>query len=494
MSKEQVATYQTRFALEDESALSACSHLFSSLERKLFADLMAKKSLTSLKKAYISDYRITARQFNSLHFQLKGKIQSAKTLQKERAKELSHKIISIEKKLSKLKGKQLFRQKNAMAKAKKKLHDLRELNKEDAVRLCFGGKKLFRSQFQAKDHAEWKKEWIEKRNNSFFSVGSKDETAGNQSCTLGKKAGKLFLRLRLPHSLESSYGKYIFIEDLSFSYGEKNILEALEENIKRSLLYKAKDPSFKELGRALSYRFVKDGKGWRVFLSVSLKKPPVLSKKELGVIGIDLNVDHLAVVETDRFGNKIKAEKIPLNLYGKTKDQALALIGDVSREIIEQAKISKKPIAIEKLDFGKKKKSLRSQSPKKARMLSSFSYNKIHSFLKAKAYREGIEVLEVNPAYTSMLGHIKYTRLFGLSIHTAAAYTIGRRGLGFFEKLPFGQEVSLLTTKNTTLLFKVPVRNPHLDRVEVLRKTFKEYKAAHVAHFRAEKIRSLNKV
>ena len=134
--------------------------------------------------------------------------------------------------------------------------------------------------------------------------------------------------------------------------------------------------------------------------------------------------------------------------------------------------------------FQKKKRSLRTDAPKKARMLSSFSYNKIISFLQARAYREGIEVLEVSPAYTSMLGHIKYARSLGLSVHTAAAYVIGRRGLGFFEKLPFGQEVPLLT-KNSTLLFKVPVRNPQADRLEVLRKTFKEYKAAHVAHFRA---------
>lgn len=485
MNEELVATYQTRFSLEDETALRAYSQLYSSLERKLFADLMAQKNLTSLKKTYIASYKVTARQFNSLYFQLKGKIKSAKAKQKEQLKELPLTISSLEKKIVRLNGKRLFQKERALARAKKKLKELKSLG--DRVGLCFGGKKLFRAQFQTEDHAEWKKEWIEKRNNSFFSVGSKDETAGNQSCTLGKKDGKLFLRLRLPHSLTAAYGKYLLIEGLSFSYGEKNIIKALEENTNRSLLKKGKDPFFKELGKALSYRFVKDSKGWRVFVSVSLKKPPVLSQKEMGVIGMDLNVDHLAVVKIDRFGNKLKSEKIPLNLYGKTKEQALALIGDATKEIIEQAKASKMPIAVEKLDFVKKKKALRGESPKKARMLSSFSYNKILSFLKAKAYREGIEVLEVSPAYTSMLGHIKYTRPMGLTIHTASAYCIGRRGLGFFEKLPFGQEISLLTTKNTTLLFKVPVRSPHLDKVEVLRKIFKEYKAAHVAHFRAGK-------
>ena len=483
MSEEKVATYQTRFSLQDETALEAYSSLYCRLERKLFADLMAKKNLTALKKEYIASYRITARQFNSLHFQLKGKIRLAKTLQKERAEELKLKIASLEKKLPRLKGKVLFRQKNHLARVRRKLRLLQELNKEEKVSLCFGGKKLFREQF-TQDHIEWKKKWQKRRDSSFFSVGSKDETGGNQSCTLGKKADKLFLRLRLPPALESTHGKYLLIEDLSFAYGEKNLLEALEENTQRNTLHKAKDPTFTERGKALSYRFVQDDKGWRVFVSVAIKKQPLVSNKDLGVVGIDINVDHLAVVETDRFGNKVEAKTIPLALYGKTKDRALALIGDAAADIIEYAKTKGKPIALEHLDFQKKKRSLRTDTPKKARMLSSFSYNKIISFLQARAYREGIEVLEVSPAYTSMLGHIKYARSLGLSVHTAAAYVIGRRGLGFFEKLPFGQEVPLLT-KNSTLLFKVPVRNPQADRLEVLRKTFKEYKAAHVAHFRA---------
>jgi len=475
--QEQVATYQTRFALEDESPLNAYGELYGKLERKLFADLMAKKS-------YIANYKITARQFNSLHFSLKGKIQSAKVLQKEREKELSSQIENLVKKLKKAKGRRLFTLNGRIARLGRKLQEVALLNKEGRVSLCFGGKKLFKAQFQREDLDEWKKEWKAKRGNSFFTVGSKDETSGNQSCTLGEKDGKLFLRVRLPHKLEKEYGKYLLIENLFFAYGEEKVRDALEENKLRSLLQKAKDPSYLGRGTALSYRFVKDHKGWRVFVSLALKPKELLSKKELGVIGIDINADHLALAETDRFGNKVYSEKIPLHLYGKSKEQALALIGDASAYIIAKASQAGKPLAIEHLDFQRKKKSLKEVSSKKARALSSFSYNKVITHLKARAYREGVEVLEVNPAYTSMLGNIKYAKPLGLSVHTAAAYVIGRRGLGFFEKLPFGQKVSLLT-KGATLLFEVPERNPRLDKVAPLRGTFKKYKAAHVAHFKA---------
>ena len=35
-----------------------------------------------------------------------------------------------------------------------------------------------------------------------------------------------------------------------------------------------------------------------------------------------------------------------------------------------------------------------------------------------------------------MLGKVKYMKAYGVSIHCAAAYVIGRRGLGFHERLP----------------------------------------------------------
>ena len=70
--------------------------------------------------------------------------------------------------------------------------------KQHKVDLCFGSKKLFRRQFQCEDQNLWKEQWDKARNSSFFLIGSKDETGGNQSCVFSENNGFIELRLRLP--------------------------------------------------------------------------------------------------------------------------------------------------------------------------------------------------------------------------------------------------------------------------------------------------------
>jgi hypothetical protein len=54
-----------------------------------------------------------------------------------------------------------------------------------------------------------------------------------------------------------------------------------------------------------------------------------------------------------------------------------------------------------------------------------------------------VEVLEVNPQDTSTIGMLKYAPLLHLSKDVAAALVIGRRALGFEEKLPKGYRALL---------------------------------------------------
>ena len=68
--------------------------------------------------------------------------------------------------------------------------------------------------------------------------------------------------------------------------------------------------------------------------------------------------------------------------------------------------------------------------------MSMFAYNKMISAIKSRAKKMGIAVFEVNPAYTSQIGKIKYMKRFGISIHEAASFVVARRAMGFKEKLP----------------------------------------------------------
>ena len=133
-------------------------------------------------------------------------------------------------------------------------------------------------------------------------------------------------------------------------------------------------------GQAISYRFKRDAKGWRVFATTELPEVEITTDRRRGAIGVDLNADHLAVAETDASGNYVKAWRVPLVTYGKSHHQAEALIGDAVSGVVGYARGVGKPLVIERLDFRQKKAVLEGESRKYARMLSSFSYGKVKAY------------------------------------------------------------------------------------------------------------------
>ncbi|MFQ5729034.1 MAG: IS200/IS605 family accessory protein TnpB-related protein, partial [Waddliaceae bacterium] len=397
---EATFTYQTRLQLVGASStiLDEYASLFGHVQRSLFAEIAKGASPLSLKNAYLTRFAITARQFNAIRVDTVGKIDSCKKLLPLQISNLQDRIESLKKKIEKLskKGANNFsihqkkrRLQNLQHRAKKLQSD-QELGK---VRLCFGSKKLFRAQFDLEknsyqSHEEWKQDWDDSRNAHFFVLGSKDETAGNQSCVATlQEDGNLTLRLRLPNALAETYGKFLTITNVRFQYGHDNIVASLQSCLERKHAIKDK----KDLGQAISYRFKEDKKGWIVFATTEMKKPKIITRNDLGAIGVDINADHLALVETDRFGNPIHKRTIFLNTYGKRTNQTLAIIGNACAEIVEWAEQTKKPIIHEQLDFQKKKTSLKENNYKKrSRMLSSLAYNRIITLLKAKAFRHGV--------------------------------------------------------------------------------------------------------
>ena len=299
--------------------------------------------------------------------------------------------------------------------------------------------------------------------------------------------GSLAIRLRLPDAL--GMGKYLFLKNIAFSYGHETLIGALRENSTRSALQKAKNDLFSERGAAISYRFIRDSKGWRIFASVQVPPPVYTTQASLGYIGIDLNVDHLAIVETNAHGNLDSYETVSLNLYGKSSNQARAMIGEVAKTLVNKALRLKKPIVLEKLDFTAKKRSLKEIQPAKARILSSFAYQCTLEAIKARAYRFGVQVLEVNPAYTSLIGKLKFAKRYGLSVHHAAAFCIARRVREFSETLPAHADIP--DGKGAYVAFVVPVRNQQRSNWAYLGMVLREVRAALAEHFRVTKCQSV---
>lgn len=75
-------------------------------------------------------------------------------------------------------------------------------------------------------------------------------------------------------------------------------------------------------------------------------------------------------------------------------------------------------------------------------MLSGLTYSTFRSMLESRAKRFGVEVIKVNPAFTSLIGHFKFMKKYGISSHSSASMVIARRGLRFnnIEKLVYGTD------------------------------------------------------
>ena len=475
-------TYETRILVDDSSygILSSYANLFAQVEHHLFKAKIANTDPNACKRSFLKQFGITGRQYNACHTILQGKIDSIKERRNGQISDLEAKIKALEPKIKKIKNSLIAHQKKRrLSFLKIKLTQLKADRDQNIVRLCFGSKKLFHAQFSLEDngfdsHDEWKQTWENQRSSEFFVLGSKNECGGNQSCSAFlQEDGSLTLRLRLPNAFVEQHGTYLLMPNVRFAYGHKEIVTALASN------------------QALCYRFKRDEKGWRIFLSVKISPTPILSDDKLGAIGIDINYNHLSIVETDRFGNPIQKQTIPLNLYGKRSKQAKALIGEACKDVVKIAENAKKPLVLEKLDFQQKKISLRETQVSYARMLSSFAYSSILTHIKSRAQKQGIEIKEVNPAYTSIIGRIKFSKRYGLSIHQAAALVIARRSLRFSEKLP-SRLTDIPDGRGGHVALPLPARNRGEHVWTLWRKLGKKLSVVLAAHFRAIKNRSIS--
>ena len=477
-SSEQrlAATYQTRVCCyaaveraDGDAALSAYAELYGRVERRLFAEVSAGRSAVSLKSEYLKRHEMPARMYNGVRVSLEGKVSSVKEQQKLRVDSLERRITRSERQIADAADQgrwdQVHQKHRRLANLRHRLSALQDDIAAGRVRLCFGSKKLWRKQHHLGEngyasHEEWLEDWRDARSDEFFVLGSRDETAGCQLCVATvADDGTLTLRLRIPDCLAPQHGKYLVIQGVRFTYGHEQVLAALESNAEYARCCREhgeKAARATTLGQAVSYRFKRDAKGWRVFATTDMMDVPVVTDRSRGAIGVDLNADHLAVAETDASGNYLNAFSVPLVTYGKSQHQAEAIIGDAVAEVVAYAREAGKPIVIEKLDFRQKKAALEGESRHYSRMLSSFSYGRIKACFLSRGCRQGVEIHQVNPAFSSVIGRVKFMERYGLSVHQAAALVLARRLLGCSERIPRRQVVPV--GNGVQVAFTVPAR------------------------------------
>ena len=472
----QTRSYQTRIAAYEgidrsvgDAALSAYAALYAKVQHKLFADVAAGRSAVSKKSEYIEKHGIPARMFNAVRITLDGKVSAVRESQLLQLDSLRRRVSRAGKQVLEAEQgcqwRQVHGKRRRLANLKFRLSGLEADLAAGRVRLCFGSKKLWRKQHHLEQNGygsreAWLEEWRDVRSNEFFVLGSRDETAGCQLCVAAvNDDGTLTLRLRMPNSLAGRHGKYLVVPNVRFMSGHDVVLAALGSNTEYAVYRREhgeQEARVTALGQAISYRFKRDAKGWRVFATTELPEVEVTTDRRRGAIGVDLNADHLAVSETDASGNYVKAWRVPLVTYGKRHHQAEALIGDAVAGVVEYARGAGKPLVVEKLDFRQKKAVLEGESRKYSRMLSGFSYGKVKAYFISRGYREGVEIIEVNPAYSSVVGRVKFMERYGLTVHQAAALVLARRLLGCSERIP--RRWVCPVGNGVHIAFTVPVR------------------------------------
>lgn len=284
----------------------------------------------------------------------------------------------------------------------------------------FGSKDLYeaRTTTYKNNYSSWKEEYKYKRHKAVQLQGCTTGEQGNHCVSYDIK--NKTLSLALPYQNvpvgKKNHSNVFFDIPVEFTYNKELYFKALNT------------------GSTISYR-IEDYKTYYIIKATfEVDDTHINYSKEDGVIGYDINFNHIAYSETDRNGNLISFGTIPFNITKKTTGQVTKILEQKAIELVNIAKSKYKPLVGEDISKITNNKSAYGNK-KRNRNISLFAHQKLIDSIKSRAFKEQIDVSYVNPSYTSQIGKLKYMKQKGISIHTSASYVIGRRGMDYNEKL-----------------------------------------------------------
>lgn len=280
--------------------------------------------------------------------------------------------------------------------------------------VCFGSKKLFQQQntIYQNQHEDWKRAMYKGRNPGMTISGRKDALQGNFLFKYDVKTKNLTYR--------TTTGEIIVLKNVTFPYGQELVEQAVNATANER--------------NAIAWRLEVHGSCVLVKCMVKVFNRQKNYDFSEGCVAFDTNVDHLAYTELDGHGNLLSHNIIPFTLRGLSTGQREQVLSKVLEEIFQYARNAAKPIIMERLEDIKQKPMY--QHKRLNEVLSSFAYTKVTMLAESKSNKYSIGLIKVNPAFTSQIGKFKYMRHYGISVHEAAAFVIGRRGLGYQDKVP----------------------------------------------------------
>ena len=309
---------------------------------------------------------------------------------------------------------------------------------QNPEKTIFGSRKIFeklnKNHLNGSRKEELKTKWRESRQGNLYSRGDKTKQ-GNLNLRIERTDNELYLRINTGNK------QYIYAKIIRSAKREKD--KWIE------FIYMLSQAHHTGEWFPYSVRLkLKHGKVY-AFVSIEEKLPPITIKKDSGIIGIDINAYpfHLALAIVGKDGNLKSYESISLHeLLDAGSEKRQYLEWHIAHQVVEIAREENKAISmedLEKLPKGKKGDGL----PKLRSRLQKWVYKRLLNKIEITAIRIGIEVKKVNPAYTTLIGKLKYAPQYNIDKDIAGAYVIVRRGLGFKEKLPINYEELLNDTE-----------------------------------------------
>jgi IS605 OrfB family transposase len=332
--------------------------------------------------------------------------------------------------------------------------------------VVFGGKRLFeklcKNHLTGKVREKLEKQWRELRQGTLISIGSKSNK-GNRLTRFEDLNGQLHLRITAGN-MEFIYAKVLrepsnskdkwitFMTMLLESWQTQNYFAyTVELKLREGEVYGS--------------------------VSFEIPTPEVKYTKEKGVIAIDTNASpiHLAIAEVSKTGELLSYQTISLHhLLGLSQNSKDHQEWILAHQIVDLAIQKGKAIAVENLK--KIKKGVRGDGKATLRkILHNWNAKKFLQKLKRVAMLKGVEVVEVNPAYTSIIGMLKYAPQLNIDKDIAGAYVIGRRALGFEEDTPENYE-KLLKDKAYLEFALKKYEEREKELTELIEKETNEYK------------------
>ena len=195
----------------------------------------------------------------------------------------------------------------------------------------FGTKDLFKKQFTVEEyrnnHDAWLEEWRRARYSS----------------------------MRISGRLDAKYGNFVFKYDVQTNTLKFDLQDGITVKVPVTFKYGQEEVNnailhIKERRKPIAWTIEDHGDYYIFKVTVDVPKNPYINYyKCSGVIGVDMNFDRAALAETNCHGNLIDWLVIPYDMEGLAKGQIIKVLEQVAIDIIDIAKLKKKPIIIEDL-------------------------------------------------------------------------------------------------------------------------------------------------